>query len=266
MADQGNTTAARTWRLDWRRGVRVALSGIGILLLAMLAANAWIITSTQARIYDHIQRLPPRSIALVLGTSPYTTSGAPNLFFEYRMRAAARLIATGTVEHLLVSGANPGYYNEPQEMYEALRRRGVTAAQITLDFAGYSTFDSIVRSRRIFGTDRYIIVSQRFHDYRALFIAAHSGIDAVAYVLPQEDPRQSLATNVREYFARVKAVLDLFVWDADPRYLGPRVEMNVAVPGREWACYKPASVHTWLLRQPWRRSRPAGGSHEQTVE
>lgn len=219
-------------RAQWQAVARISLSGIGLFLLVVLAINAWFISATQARIYDHIERLPAYPVALVLGTSPYTDSGTPNLFFQYRMRAAAQLYASGTVAHLLVSGANPGYYNEPQEMYQALRRLGVPHMAMTLDFAGYSTFDSIVRSRRIFGVDRYIIVSQRYHDYRALFIAAHTGIDAVAYVRPQEDLRQPFFTEMREYFARVKAVLDLFVWDADPRYLGPTVNMAFPRDGR----------------------------------
>lgn len=211
----------RTTHLLARLGVSLG----GLFLLALLAINAWFISSTQARIYDHLERVAPHAIAVVLGTSPYTSSGAPNLLFKHRMLAAAQLYAAGKVDHLLVSGANPGYYNEPQEMYQALRRLGVPHDAITLDFAGYSTFDSIVRSNRVFGLERYILVTQRFHDYRALFIAARFGIDAIAYVRPQEDLRQPFMTELREYFARVKAVLDLFVWHAQPRYLGPSISM-----------------------------------------
>jgi len=226
------------------RRYRAACTGltlIGLLLLLVIVLNAWIITATQARIHDHVQRLQDHAVALVLGTSPYTRSGEPNLLFQHRMLAAADLYAAGKVRHILVSGANPGYYNEPQEMYQALRRLGVPHSAITLDFAGYRTFDSIVRSKRVFGLTRYILVSQRYHDYRALFIAQHEGIDAVAYVRPQEDLRQPFWTELREYFARVEAVLDLFVWHTRPRYLGPKVVIEAGLvtvqPGL--ACQRP---------------------------
>lgn len=267
-------------RLKWQRIGGYAITVIGLLLLAMLAINAWMISSTQARVHDHIDRLQDFDAALVLGTSPYTHSGAPNLLFKHRMLATAQLYAAGKVQHVLVSGANPGYYNEPQEMYQALRRLGVPHAAMTLDFAGYSTFDSIVRSRLIFGLDRYVLVSQRYHDYRALFIAAHSGIDAVAYVLPEEDFRQSFLTELREYFARVKAVLDLYVWKARPRYLGPRepVTTGSSNDSPTLACRKTpddptAPVFAWRQYRQYRH--PADSScvvangclgHEQTIE
>lgn len=203
-----------------------------------MGINAWLIGTTKARIFDHIDRVDKYNVALVLGTSPYTSSGAPNLLFRHRMLAATELYAAGRVRRILVSGANPGYYNEPQEMYQALRKLGVPHKAITLDFAGYRTFDSIVRSKRVFGLDHYILVSQRYHDYRALFIAQHKGIDAVAYVRPEEDLKQPFLTELREYFARVEAVLDLFVWQASPRYLGPPVSIE-STPGvldKDMAC------------------------------
>lgn len=226
-------------RFSVARLLRMALTALGLVLLLALAANAWIIDSTQARIHDHMDRVGHHAVALVLGTSPYTSSGVPNLLFKHRMLAAAELYAHGKVAHILVSGANPGYYNEPQEMYQALRRLGVPHDAITLDFAGYRTFDSIVRSKRVFGLQSYIIVSQRYHDYRALFTAAHEGMEAVAYVRSEEDLRQPFWTELREYFARVEAVLDLFVWQARPRYLGPPVKIaaaNASANGGASAC------------------------------
>lgn len=249
-------------QLLFLRLAKGGFSVVGLLLLAGVAANAWIISATKGRIFDHISRLADYDVGVVLGTSPYTGSGAPNLLFKHRMRAAAELYKAGKVRHLLVSGANPGYYNEPQMMYQALRRLGVPHAAITLDFAGYSTLDSIVRARRIFGLDRYIIVSQRFHDYRALFIADHYGIDAIAYVRPEEDLRQPFATEVREYLARIKAVFDLFVWGTEPRFLGPRLPIEIGPRLRyadAQACRKPGPE--WL-DAPWRYELPDPGPEQ----
>ncbi|GAB3681283.1 hypothetical protein GCM10028792_27330 [Salinisphaera aquimarina] len=205
-----------------RLAASIGLSGLGCLLLAMMAANAWVVSATRDHIFDDIDRLGAHDVGVVLGTSPYTRYGNRNLLFTHRMIAAAELYAAGRVRHLLVSGANPdSTYNEPRKMYQALRRLGVPDAALTLDFAGFRTLDSIVRAKRIFGLDNYVIVSQRYHDYRALFIARYNGIHAVAYSRPEEDRRQPLRAEAREYLARVKAVVDLFLLSTRPRFLGP---------------------------------------------
>lgn len=210
-----------------RRLALAALTVTGGLLLALLGANAWVVGATQARVYDDIGRLPGNDVGLVLGTSPYTRRGNRNLLFRHRVRAAAELYAAGKVRHLLLSGANPDEtYNEPRKLYQALVDLGVPPAAMTFDFAGFRTLDSVVRAREVFGLDRVTIISQRYHDYRAVFIARNRGLDAVAYSRPEEDARQPLRTEAREYLARGKAVLDLFVLFKRPKYLGERRTIN----------------------------------------
>ncbi|WP_158583391.1 vancomycin high temperature exclusion protein [Salinisphaera sp. Q1T1-3] len=215
--------------------VRTALcalvSLVGSLALIAIAVNAWVIESTRGQIYDTPVHMPVFDIALVLGTSPYTHTGNPNLLFENRIKAAAQLYRTGRVRHLLLSGANPSKaYNEPQKMYQALRRRGVPDEAMTLDFAGFRTLDSVMRARRVFTLTHVVIVSQRYHEYRALFIARHTGLSAIGYTWPDEDRRQPLRTEAREYFARIKALLDLFVFHTAPRFLGPKRPINLQPP------------------------------------
>lgn len=239
--------------LPWGPIARFVLTAIGSVLLAMLAANAWVVSATRSLIVDNIDRLERHDVGVVLGTSPFTRYGNRNLLFDHRMLAAAELYAAGKVRHLLVSGANPDHtYNEPRKMYQALRRLGVPDAAITLDFAGFRTLDSIVRARRVFDLERFVVISQRYHAYRALFIARHNGIRAVAYVRPEEDPRQPLRAEAREYLARVMAVLDLFLLSTQPRFLGaPRPIELVAPetpdggqpPQREPAGDRPAADH-----------------------
>jgi SanA protein len=223
---------------------RWTLSGLGSVLLAMLAINAWITSTTRNLIFDDLDRIGVYDVGLVLGTSPYTRDGHPNLLFEHRMQAGAALYAAGKVRHLLVSGANPSaHYNEPRKMYQALRALGVPDRAITLDYAGFRTLDSIVRARRIFGLTNFVIISQRYHDYRALFLARHYGIDAVAYVRPTEDHRQPLRAEAREYLARVKAVLDAFVLHTKPRFLGPEqpIDVRPLVPDNKLVRQNPGS-------------------------
>lgn len=206
----------------------VSLTVVGLLMVAVIAANAWVIGFSKPYVYDHLKWVPESKVALVLGTSPYTSSGSENLLFNYRIKAAAQLMQAGKVEHLLLSGSNPSrHYNEPQLMYQALERQGVSGADMTMDFAGFRTLDSVVRASKVFGLDRYTIVSQRYHNFRAVFIARHKGIDAIGYSWPDEDARQPFWTEAREFVARVVAVLDLFVLHSKPRYLGEPVPIDV---------------------------------------
>lgn len=200
----------------------------GLAVAALVAANAWVIGSTRVFVFEDLERIPTNDVGLVLGTSPYTRHGSRNLLFRHRIQAAASLYRAGKVRHLLLSGANPDEtYNEPRKMYQALRAAGVPDAAMTMDFAGFRTLDSMIRAREIFGLDRLTIISQRFHDYRAVFIARHEGLDAVAYHSPQEDASQSLRVEAREFLARARAVLDLFVIFTQPRFLGEarRIEL-----------------------------------------
>lgn len=204
------------------------LTLLGVAVIFVVGANAWVVGSSRAYVFDDIQALPNNDVGLVLGTSPYTRQGNHNLLFKYRIQAAATLYKAGKVRHLLLSGANPDKtYNEPRKMYQALRKAGVPDSAMTMDFAGLRTLDSMVRAGQVFGLTRFTIISQRFHDYRAVFIARHEGLDAVAYNSPREDARQNLRTEAREFGARAKAVVDLFVIFKQPRFLGQRRDIKI---------------------------------------
>ncbi len=154
---------------------RIAIKGIlwvGLLVaLFVLAANIWVVNSTKDRVLTAIDRLPEKSVALVLGTSNKLIDGSPNPFFLERIQLAADLFRQGKISHFILSGDNRSkYYNEPIEMQKALVRLGVPDSLITLDYAGLRTLDSIVRSKEIFGQTKILIVTQSFHCYRALFI------------------------------------------------------------------------------------------------
>jgi SanA protein len=145
------------------------------------------------------------------------------------MDRASELYQLGKIDHFIVSGDNrTRYYNEPLEMQKALVARGVPTRAITLDYAGLRTLDSVVRSKEIFGQDRIMIITQTFHSYRALFISNYYGIDAVAMVAAEPEFESSLKVRVREYFARSKAVLDLYVFKTNPQFLGEKEEIIIS--------------------------------------
>ena len=193
-----------------------------ILLLCVVLANIWVIKSTEANVYSDHRLLPDNKIALVLGTSQKLVNGLPNPFFDNRILTAAALYHEGKVDHFILSGDNrTRYYNEPLAMKKALMKEGVPDSAITLDYAGLRTLDSVVRSKEIFGQNKIIIITQPFHSYRALFISRYYNIDAVALVA-QDPGQESSKVYFREYFARAKAVLDLYILKTTPRHLGEK--------------------------------------------
>jgi len=199
-----------------------------LLVLVVLGCNLWVITSTSEDIFASVDDIDSNTVGMVLGTSKKVAPDQPNLHFEHRLEAAAKLFHAGKVQHLLASGDRDSkYYNEPRDMTRKLMELGVPANAITADNAGYRTFDSVVRARRVFGLRRMTIITDDFHVARALFIAKKEGIDAVALRSEPVEYKLSLKARAREYLARVKAVLDLYILDTEPSLLGEPVEILV---------------------------------------
>jgi SanA protein len=199
-----------------------------LLLIILLVCNIWIVKSTESKVYTDLSKLPDHRVALVLGTSHRVVGGGPNQYFKNRIETAAALYKLGRIDHFILSGDNRTmFYNEPWEMRKALINEGVPASAITLDYAGLRTLDSVVRSKKIFGQNKITIITQPFHSYRALFISNYYSIDAVAMVTEEPGPDQSLKIRVREYLARTKAVLDLYIFKTAPRHMGPKEEINI---------------------------------------
>lgn len=211
-----------------RRLKRFVLGVFLLLVVVVIACNVWIVESTEAQVYSDLAQLPDHRIALVLGTSYRSAGGGPNPFFQNRIEMAATLYSMGKIDHFILSGDNSTrYYNEPVEMRKALIRKGVPASAITLDYAGLRTLDSVVRSKKVFGQNKITIITQPFHSYRALFISRYYDMDAVAMVAEDPDLQRTFKVRLREYLARTKAVLDLYIFKTDPRFLGEKEEIII---------------------------------------
>jgi SanA protein len=196
--------------------------------VVVIASNIWVVWSTADKVFSDYRLLPDNAVALVLGTSNKLTDGSPNPYFENRIKTAATLYKEGKVTHFLLSGDNRSrYYNEPMEMKKALIKEGVPDSVITLDYAGLRTLDSIVRSKEIFGQNKITIITQPFHCYRALFISQFYDIDAVAIQAIEPSPEAMVKVYVREYFARTKAIIDLYILRTAPRHLGEKMPMDI---------------------------------------
>jgi SanA protein len=196
------------------------------MILLILASYFAVENGSKNKIYTSVDQLPNNNVALVLGTSQYLRSGIKNPFFTYRIDAAERLYKTGKVNYLLVSGDNRiANYNEPEKMRRELIERGIPNEKIILDYAGFRTLDSVVRSKKVFGQRSITIVSQDFHNKRALFIANFFQIDAVAFNAQDVSLKTGIKTSIREVFARVKMILDLYILKKEPHFLGDPINI-----------------------------------------
>lgn len=206
----------------WKRLVVSFFSIVILVLLTAIALDRWMSWKTADYIYDEIQELPHRQVGVVLGTAKYYRTGVINQYYLYRIQGALNAYNSGKVSYLLLSGDNAAQnYNEPMTMRRDLIAAGVPPSDIVLDYAGFRTLDTIVRTRKVFDTNDFLIITQRFHCERALFIALHMGIQAQCYAVPS--PKDMLSVRAREVFARLGALSDLYILKREPRFLGPLI-------------------------------------------
>lgn len=205
----------------------IGLLGFVFLILVIFHSNRQIEQYSQAYLFDDLEKIPQNKVGLILGTSKKIQSGQPNLYFKYRIKAAAELYHAGKIAYLLVSGDNSlKEYNEPLDMQKALIAQGVPDSVIVLDYAGFRTLDSVVRSEKVFGQKKITIISQEFHNKRALYIARKKGIEAIAYNAQDVGFTSGIKVQIREKMARVKVLLDLYLLNTQPKFLGDEIAIG----------------------------------------
>ncbi len=203
------------------------VAGLVLCGVALFFSNRAIERVAEGKTYTRVQEVPARSVALVLGTTS-KVFGRPNLFYTARIDAAWELYRAGKVKHILVSGDNSTkYYNEPDQMKEDLMEKGVPENRITPDYAGLRTLDSVVRANKVFGQNRFVIVSQCFHGERGVYLATHHGIEAIAFCAADVEGAAGTRTYLREYLARMKAIIDVWILQKQPKHLGDKVEIEI---------------------------------------
>ena len=189
------------------------------LLLVIIACNVQVNRKTAKALYDDLNLVPACEVGLLLGTNPYLKNGLPNKYFLYRIEAAVQLYQAKKIQYILVSGDNHrNDYNEPEEMKKALIKKGIPETSILMDYAGFRTLDSVVRAKTVFGKERFMIISQRFHNERALYLAQYNHIEAVGFNAQDVTAYYGLKTRVREYLARLKLFIDWWL-EVNPKFL-----------------------------------------------
>lgn len=204
-----------------KRKIIIAL--IITLPLFVLFANYYIGKSAESKVFSETAEIEKNKVGLVLGTAKHLKSGRLNLYFKYRIDATVKLYQAGKIEFVLVSGDNGNTeYDEPTDFKEALIKRGIPADKIYLDYAGFRTLDSVVRAKEIFGQEKITIISQQFHNERAIFLAEKKGIAAVGFNATDVSGRYGLKVRLREYLARTKVFIDIIL-GVKPKFLGDKI-------------------------------------------
>lgn len=174
-------------------------------------------------IYNSVDSIPHNHCALVLGTSKYLWNGKRNLYYTNRIKAAVELYNHNKIDFIIVSGDNrKRNYNEPITMYNDLVAAGIPNKKIILDYAGFRTLDSVVRGKEVFGQDKFIIVSQSFHNQRAIYIARKKGIEAIAFNAEDSSSKIAFKVQLREVAARMLVIFDMAT-SRQPHFLGEKV-------------------------------------------
>lgn len=202
----------------------VGAAALAVVLLAWLAERR-LDRDAEAWSFSDVSKLPAADVALVLGTAPIGPEGGPNVYFVRRLDAAAALWKAGKVRYFILSGGPA----EPQAMRAGLVERGVPASVLYLDPEGLRTWDSVLRARDIYGQRRIIIVSQRFHLSRALFLARQAGLEAWGYEARDVDTPYSIFTELRRYPSALRAYLDVWLGESD-RVEGKSVGIGIDPP------------------------------------
>jgi len=196
---------------------------VAFLMLSILLSNYLIEKNAENKVYSSAIKIPHNKVGLVLGTSKYLSNGNVNLYYKYRLQAAVKLFKSNKIDFIIVSGDNSRKdYDEPSDFKNDLVLAGIPEHKIFLDYAGFRTLDSVVRVKEIFGQESVTVISQPFHNERAIYLAEHFDIKIVGFNAKAISGRYGLRVKLREYLARVKVFVDVLL-GVQPKFLGKKI-------------------------------------------
>jgi len=204
----------------------IILISIAVVVALTIWANIAVNQSARKFISNDLEQVEPNNVGLLLGTSRNLKNGAKNDFFFNRIDAAVELYKGGKIRNIVISGDNSKTdYNEPADMKAELVKNGIPDSLIYLDYAGFRTLDAVVRAKEIFGQNSFIVISQKFHNERAVYLARKFGINAFGYNAKEVEAYKGFKTKLREYFARDKMFLDL-IFGVKPKFMGKKISVR----------------------------------------
>lgn len=190
----------------------VLLFFLGIIILLIFTCNQIIVNNAKGKVFPDIDNVHYAEYGLLLGTTPQTRiGGKPSQFFKFRIDATEQLYKSGKIKNILISGDENSLdgVNEVECMRDSLVARGINANDIILDGKGFRTIDSVVRTIKDFNIKDFIVISQRFHNERTIYLAKHLGFNIIGFNAADATSNMAIITYIREYFARVKMFIDI---------------------------------------------------------
>lgn len=202
------------------RKYRIAILSIVAMLIGGVAVTITCFSivekNADGRLYSDATEIPYNKVGLFLATSPITPGGAHNYNFDNRVKAAEELYKAGKVDYIIASGGDytqteDNGCDEPQAILDSLIVRGVPADRIILDYEGTRTLNSIAKAKQVYGLDSLTLISQKYHNERAIYLAEKYCIHAIGYnANPSPIVHSKIKNTLREYLARVKMFIDIY--------------------------------------------------------
>ena len=188
----------------------------GIILL-LIGCYIAVVCNASGRTFEKVEDVPHNKVGLLLAPSPITPGGGHNFYFDNRIKAADELYKAGKIDYIIASGGdytsdqdNPHGCDEPAAIRDSLVARGIPADRIIPDYEGTRTLHSIVKAKEVYKLDSLTLISQKYHNERAIWQADHYGLHAIGYnAAPSPIRRSRIKNTLREFPARVKLMLDM---------------------------------------------------------
>ncbi len=194
-------------------------------LLSILISDYIIQSASKGKTFNNIKQIPKNRVGLVLGTSSKLMEGGNNPYYTNRIQATIALFKAGKIDFVLVSGEKSPYYNEPNTFKKDLILGGIPEDKIFLDYAGFRTLDSMVRAKEVFGLVSVTVISQKFQNERAIYLADKKGLTAIGFNATDLEGSEGFKVQVREYLARVKVFIDLLL-NTQPKFYGDKIQIK----------------------------------------
>ena len=195
-------------------------------VISIFVSNLLIKRNAIQKTFSKTQNITKNKVGLILGTSKKLRNGRINLYYKYRLDAAVKLYNAGKIEYIVISGDNSSKnYDEPTDFKNDLIKYGIPENKIFLDYAGFRTLDSVVRIKEIFNQSSITIISQQFHNERAIYLAEHFDIKAIGFNAKTISGKYGLKVQLREYLARVKVFVDI-LFKVEPKFLGKKIKIK----------------------------------------
>lgn len=195
--------------------IRLIAIGAACLLLLIIVCHYIVVWNASGKTYDNVDAIPHNKVGLLLATSPITPGGAHNFYFENRIKAADELYKAGKIDFIIASGGDyrqsqKNGCDEPGAIRDSLVARGVPEERIILDYEGLRTLNSIAKAKQVYNLDSLTLISQKYHNERAVYLADKYRIHAIGYnAKPSPVRRNRIKNSLRESLARPKMFFDI---------------------------------------------------------